>query len=139
MRPSSPNLYTARSGSALAASYHRWVENSAPSPSRLGGFWACLAGGLVLALLLGYLRPIHDPADCPNVTGNASAFADPAWDLYLPLLAFGWLVLVAMEQALPSTWRHRSALAVTLRATLAIGVVIAVSCVVVAPLEAVCR
>jgi hypothetical protein len=141
LRVSSPNLYTAGSGSSLAASYHPSVEKRVSRPSRLGGLWTCLAGGLFLAVLLGYLRPVFDPADCPNAgaNGNASAFTDPAWDLYLPLLVLGWLLLVAIEQALPTTWRHRSALAVTLRATLAIGVVIAVSCVVVAPLEVVCR
>jgi hypothetical protein len=117
------------------------VDHNVPRPSRLGGFWACLTGGLFLAGLLTYLRPVLDPARCPNAgaAGNASAFADPAWDLYLPLLVLGWLLLVAVEQALPMTWRHRGASAVVLRAALAIGVVVAVSCVVVAPLEIVCR
>jgi hypothetical protein len=125
----------------MAASYHRSVDDDGSRPSRLGGLWACLTGGLFLAGLLAYLRPVLDPAGCSNAgaAGNASAFADPAWDLYLPLLVLGWLLVVAIEQALPTTWRHRSASTVMLRAALAIGVVVAVSCIVVAPLEIVCH
>ena len=114
---------------------------TAPPPTPLGGFWACLTGGTLLAAVLLFEHPILDPARCPNAgaAGNASAFADPAWDLYLPLLVLAWLLLVVIEQALPTTWRHRSASAVTLRAALAIATVVAASCVLVVPLETVCR
>jgi hypothetical protein len=113
-------------------------------PSRatpLGGFWAFLAGGVALLIVLIVEQPIVDPARCPNAggAGNASAFADPAWDLYLPMLVLGWLILVALEQVFPTTWRHRSASAVTLRAALALTLVVVASCVLLVPLETVCR
>ena len=106
-------------------------------PTPLGGFWALLLGGLALAATLLYAHP----GACPNAgaAGNASAFADPAWDLRLPLFVLGWLTLVGIEQTLPTTWRHRPGAAVAFRATLAFSVVIAASCALVVPLETVCR
>jgi hypothetical protein len=115
------------------------VVTSRPAP--LGGFWAFLAGGVVMAVVLIYAHPIVDPAQCPNAhaAGNASAFADPAWDLRLPVLMLGWLLLIALEQALPTTWRHRDGPAVALRAALALTTAVAASCFVVLPLEVVCH
>ena len=114
---------------------------TAPRPAPLGGFWALLTGGLVLLGVLAYAHPILDPSRCPNAgaAGNGSAFADPSWDLRLPVLVLGWLALVAVEQALPTTWRHRTAAAVTARAATALSLVVAASCVLVVPLETVCR
>jgi hypothetical protein len=110
-------------------------------PAPLGGFWAFLAGGALLIALLAYAHPIIDPAQCPNAhaAGNASAFADPAWDVRLPVAMLGWLLLVAAEQALPTTWRHRDRAAVALRAALALTIAAGASCFVLLPLETVCR
>ena len=112
-----------------------------PRPTPLGGLWALLLGGLLLVVTLAYAHPTLDPSHCPNAgaAGNASAFADPAWDLRLPLFVVGWLTLVGIEQTLPTTWRHRPGAAVAFRATLAFSVVIAASCALVVPLETVCR
>jgi hypothetical protein len=100
-----------------------------------------LAGGVVVAAVLVYAHPIVDPAHCPNAgaAGNASAFADPAWDLRLPVLMLGWLLLVGVEQVLPTTWRHRDGAAVALRAALALTTAVVASCFVVLPLETVCH
>jgi hypothetical protein len=117
------------------------VTTDAPRPAPLGGFRALLTGGLALTVVLVVQHPIVDPGRCPNAgaAGNASAFADSSWDLYLPVLMLGWLLLVAVEQALPTTWRHRGAAAVTARATSAIVAVLVVCCAVGLPLETVCR
>jgi hypothetical protein len=117
------------------------VDSAVSRPTPLGGFWALLLGGLALAAAMVYAHPIVDPSRCPNAgaAGNASAFADPVWDLRLPLLVLGWIVLVALEQASPTTWRHRNGSVVALRAAFAVSVVIAASCAVVVPLETVCR
>jgi hypothetical protein len=110
-------------------------------PVPLGGFWAFLAGGGALVVVLVWAHPIVDPARCPNAgaAGNASAFADPAWDVRLPVLMVGWLLLIAVEQTLPLTWRHRDRAAVALRAALALTVAVAAVCMVALPLETVCR
>ena len=117
------------------------MDCPASRPTPLGGFWAFLLGGLVLVAAVVYAHPIVDPSDCPNAgaAGNASAFADPSWDLRLPMLVLGWLALVVVEQALPTTWRHRPGWAVAARAALAISVVFAASCLLLVPLETVCR
>jgi hypothetical protein len=117
----------------------RRVDRSRPTP--LGGFWSLLAGGLALAATLLYAHPTVDPAHCPNAgaAGNASAFTDPAWDLRLPLLVLGWLLLTALEQVFPTSWRHRTGSEVAVRATLALAAVVAASCLLVVPLETVCR
>jgi len=110
-------------------------------PTPLGGLWALLLGGLFLIAAVVYARPTLDPAQCSNAgaAGNASSFADPAWDARLPLFVLGWLTLVGIEQTLPTTWRHRPAAVVALRAALAFSVVIVASCALVVPLETVCR
>jgi hypothetical protein len=117
------------------------VDSVASRPALLGGFWAFLVGGLVLVVAVVYAHPIVDPGHCPNAgaAGNASAFADPSWDLRLPMLALGWLALTVVEQALPTTWRHRPGSAVAGRAALAVSVVFAASCLLLVPLETVCR
>jgi hypothetical protein len=110
-------------------------------PTLLGGFWVLLGGGVALLAVLIYAHPVVDAAHCPNAggAGNASAFADPAWDVRLPLLVLGWFVLTLAEQALPTAWRHRPASAAVLRAVLAVSTVVAVSCLLVVPLETVCH
>lgn len=117
------------------------MDSPASRPTPLGGFWAFLLGGLVLVAAVVHAHPIVDPSDCPNAgaAGNASAFADPSWDLRLPMLVLGWLALVVVEQAIPTTWRHRPGWAVATRAALAISVVFAASCLLLVPLETVCR
>jgi hypothetical protein len=117
------------------------VDPAVARPTPLGGFWAFLLGGLALVVTLVVAHPVVDPSRCPNAgaAGNASAFADPSWDVRLPLLVLGWLVLVAIEQTLPTTWRHRTGATVTLRAALAVSVAVAGSCFLVVPLETVCR
>ncbi|MGC4804171.1 hypothetical protein [Micromonospora sp. DT233] len=99
-------------------------------PSRLSGFRACLLGGAVLLALLALLRPITRFEDCPNYggNGNASAFENPAWDLYLTALLFGWALLVVVEQALPVTRRGRGSVDVALRAAGAITLTTIASC-----------
>ena len=110
-------------------------------PAPLGGFWALLAGAATLIAVLVYARPTVDPSRCPNAgaAGNASAFADPAWDVRLPVLVLAWFGLVALEQALPTTWRHRNAVTVTARAALALTAVVVASCALVVPFVSVCR
>ena len=110
-------------------------------PTPLGGFWALLLGGLALTATLIVTHPILDPSRCPNAggAGNASAFTDPSWDVRLPVLALGWIVLVAAEQAFPTSWRHRESPAVALRAAVAISLAIAASCFALVPLLTVCR
>ncbi|GAA0797706.1 hypothetical protein [Spirilliplanes yamanashiensis] len=110
-------------------------------PTRLGGLHALLVGGTLLALLLGWLDPVTDQRDCPNwgASGNASAFADPRWDLGLPLLSLGWILAVAAEQALPATWQHRTGVAVATRATLAVTAAILAACCLNLPPAIACR
>jgi hypothetical protein len=112
-----------------------------PRPTLLGGFWALLSGGLLVAATLLYTHPIVDPSHCPNAgaAGNASAFTDPAWDVRLPVLLLAWLLLIALEQASPTTWRHRTAATVTARAAGALTLAMVASCALAIPLETVCR
>lgn len=99
-------------------------------PFPLGGLWACLVGGVLVTSLLVVLDPITRQQDCPNygASGNASVFANSIWDLYFPLALFGWVALVIVEQALPTTWRHRSRLDLLLRGATAVGVSLIASC-----------
>lgn len=76
------------------------------------------------------LDPITRPEDCPNQTGNASVFSNPAWDLYLPMMALGWVVLIIVEQALPLTRRNRSRIAIAARAATAVVLSLVGSCCV---------
>lgn len=107
----------------------------------MSGLWACIVGGVSLAALVVVLNPIRRPEDCPNygAAGNASAFANEAWDLYLPLLTIGWLALVVVEQVLPVTWRGRRRLDGTVRAAAALVVSATASFCLVLPLVLVCR
>ncbi|NES29698.1 hypothetical protein GCE86_25680 [Micromonospora terminaliae] len=99
-------------------------------PSRLSGFRVCLIGGAFFLALLAVLQPITRFEDCPNYggNGNASAFANPAWDFYLTLLLFGWVFLVVLEQTLSVTRRGRGGVDVALRAAGAITVATVASC-----------
>ncbi|MEU0080463.1 hypothetical protein ABZY58_21390 [Micromonospora tulbaghiae] len=110
-------------------------------PSRLGGFWALLVGGAGIASSLAVLDPIMRFEDCPNygASGNASAFDNPAWDLYFPLLMLGWVVLIAVEQVLPVTWRNRSGADIAVRATSALTLSVSSSCCFVLKVTLVCH
>lgn len=110
-------------------------------PSLLAGFWSLVVGGLALVVVIVTLDPITRQEDCPNygASGNASAFADPVWDLYLPLMAFAWITFVAVEQILPGTRRHRSWGAWVARAAAALVVAVVGSCCLVVSLSIVCR
>ena len=87
------------------------------------------------------LQPVTRFEDCSNygANGNASAFANPAWDLLFPLLTLGWVVLIVMEQVLPVTWRGRTRLDGWLRATVAVSVSIVGSCSLVSSFLVLCR
>ncbi|MFI5934054.1 hypothetical protein [Actinoplanes sp. NPDC051494] len=115
--------------------------DKAPRSSVLSGFWSVLAGAVFLAGLLIWLHPVVDPGECPNLggNGNASAFADPVWDSYLPVLALGWVILVLAEQALPVTWRGRGGAEVAVRGGTAVLGTITLCCCVLVPFLTVCR
>lgn len=99
-------------------------------PSALRGLWSFVVGGAGLVALTVALGPITRPEDCPNYggNGNASAFSNPAWDLYLPILALGWVVLIVLEQALPVTWRDRSRTDIATRAATVVILSLVGSC-----------
>ncbi|MEV6370844.1 hypothetical protein AB0L86_28545 [Micromonospora musae] len=117
------------------------MPDHTPRRSRLSGLWACFVGGALLALLLAILDPITRREDCPNYggNGNASSYANPAWDLYLPLLLLGWMVLIVVEQALPITRRNRDRFDVATRAAAAVGISLVSSCCFILPIQIVCR
>jgi hypothetical protein len=96
----------------------------------LAGFWALLAGGVLLTMLTLALQPITDVRDCSNYggSGNASAFRDGSWDLLYPLLLLGWLLAVVVEQLLPVTWNGRKTGLVVVRALLAVTAALTASC-----------
>ena len=110
-------------------------------PAPLSGLWTFLIGGIGLAALTVTLDPITRREDCPNFggNGNASAFADPAWDLYLPVLALSWVVLIVVEQLLPLTWRNRSRSSVAARAASTIGLSLVGSCCLLPSLMIICH
>lgn len=108
-------------------------------PSPLRGLWSLSVGGLLLAVLLVALDPVTRFEDCPNygASGNASAFTNPAWDLLLPLLAFGWITATIVEQVFPFARRGRADSIV--RAAAAIGISTIVSCCGVGGLLGMCH
>lgn len=110
-------------------------------PSPLAGFFSLIVGGLVFVALIVVLDPVMRYEDCPNylAAGDRSAFANPAWDGYLPLMTVVWLALVAGEQALPVTWRHRHWAFWVARASVAFGSALIASFFLVALLLTVCR
>jgi hypothetical protein len=110
-------------------------------PTRLGGFWTVLVGGGVIALLLTGLDPVMRQEDCPNygAAGNASAFDNPDWDFYFPLVLLGWTALVVVEQVLPVTWRHRAGAALAVRVTSALLLSMSSSCCLFFHLAVVCH
>lgn len=107
----------------------------------LRGFWSFLVGGAALVVLLVALHPVTDRRDCPNYggNGNASVFADPAWDVRLPLLLFGWIVLIGIEQTLPVTTRDVSRPEIAVRAIAAPVLAVVVSCCVFGNLMIMCH
>ncbi|ROP28862.1 hypothetical protein [Couchioplanes caeruleus] len=109
--------------------------------NRYSGLWALFTGGAVLALLLVILQPATTPAECPNygAAGNASPFKDAAWDMWFPLLALGWVVLVLIEQVLPRTRRHRGGASGAARAAGVVMASVAGSCCLVGPFLVMCR
>lgn len=110
-------------------------------PSALGGFWTLIVGGASIVLLLLFLHPVTRPADCPNYggNGNASAFSNPAWDFVLPLTLAGWLVLIAVEQALPATYRGRGRFEVAARAVAALSLAAVGSCFLFLGVATICH
>ncbi|GAB3332738.1 hypothetical protein RMN56_11540 [Micromonospora halotolerans] len=116
------------------------IEDRKP-PSRLSGFRVCLVGGAFFVALLAVLQPITRFEDCPNYggNGNASAFANPAWDFYLTLLLPGWVFLVVLEQTLSVTRRGRGGVDVALRAAGAILVTTIASCCLFVNVAALCH
>jgi hypothetical protein len=110
-------------------------------PSALGGLWALLVGGVAIVGLLLFLQPVTQRAECPNYggNGNASAFANSAWDLYLPLVLLAWVVLIGVEQLLPVTWRGRGGGEIAARAVVAVVVAVVGSCCLFLSLGTVCR
>ena len=117
------------------------VEDDHGRPSPLSGLWACVVGGLLLAALLIVLQPVTRVEDCSNygASGNASAFSNSAWDIGLPLLTAGWMVLIIMEQALPVTWHNRTRLEGWVRAAVAVTASTVAGCCLVGALLGVCR
>ncbi len=121
--------------------YRGPVAHDRARPLPLAGFWTLVVGGLVQVAVIVALAPITRQEDCPNwgASGNASAFADPNWDLYLPLMTLAWVALVAVEQTLPVTRRHRGWEACVVRAAAALVLALVGSCCLVVPLGIVCR
>ena len=111
---------SARSGPLLCG----FVGDDRARPWPLAGFWSLVLGGIVLGAVIVALHPITSQEHCPNygAAGNASAFADPVWDAYLPLMALAWIALVAAEQALPFA-RHHPGRAARAAAALSVAVV----------------
>lgn len=74
------------------------------------------------------LDPVTVVEDCPNygANGNASAFPDRKWDLYLPVLALGWITATIAEQFLPFVRRGPGDSIA--RATAAISIAVFASC-----------
>lgn len=87
--------------------HYRPLTDGGPRPHPLRGFWALIGGGLVITAVIVALDPITRQEDCPNyhAAGNASAFADPVWDLNLTVMGLGWIALTTLEQFLPVTHR----------------------------------
>lgn len=117
------------------------MDDDRGRPSPLSGLWAFVVGGIGLIALTVALNPITRPEDCPNYNagGNASAFSNSAWDLYLPLMALGWLALIVVEQLLPSTRRHRDRVDIVTRAMTALGLALIASCCLLPWLLIVCH
>ncbi|WP_433363546.1 hypothetical protein ACQPZX_32340 [Actinoplanes sp. CA-142083] len=115
--------------------------NDGRRPSALAGFWTLLVGGAAIVLLLLFLHPVTQRTDCPNYggNGNASAFRNPSWDLYFPLVLLAWIVLIAIEQVLPSTWRGRGGLEIAARTAIALVLPTVGSCCLFVTLATVCH
>ncbi|MDI6104074.1 hypothetical protein QLQ12_36335 [Actinoplanes sp. NEAU-A12] len=96
---------------------------------------------MFLAGLILVLDPATGLEECPNYigrgNGDTSAFRDSSWDLYLPVLAFVWIMATIVEQALPFARGSRTDS--TVRATAAVSMSIIVSCCVLGPLIFMCR
>lgn len=101
-----------------------------PSPIPLGGFWALLGGGVVLAMALVAARPATTPQDCSNYggNGNASPFAGSGWGSAVLLMDVVWLALVILEQLTPVAWRHRDRVSAVARAAAAVLTAGSLSC-----------
>jgi hypothetical protein len=89
----------------------------------------------------GVPRPDHRPARLPELggAGNASAFRDERWDLYLPLLCAAWIAAVLIEQFLPPARRGPEGLSRGVRALAAALVTVTASCCGVLPLTLICH
>jgi hypothetical protein len=94
------------------------------------GLWTFVVGGGAIALLLVSLDPVMRYEECPNYggNGNASAFDDPNWDLWFPMVLLTWILLVGVEQMLPVTHRNRSSASVAARGLSVFTSAVVVSC-----------
>ena len=135
------NVHTIFANPAAARSYPHGVTNGDRRASRLSGFWACLTGAAAIALLLLFLDPVLQPEDCPNygANGNASAFHNADWELWFPVVLLSWLALIAAEQALPVTRRHRGGVEVAARGVWAFALALVSSCCLCGSLSVVCH
>jgi hypothetical protein len=100
-----------------------------------------LVGGPVIAAPLLILSPAVSPDDCSNYggNGNASAYADGRSDFLLPGVFLGWIVLIAVEQTLPVTWRGHDRVEVAVRAGFALFLAVTGSCCLYLTLATVCH
>jgi hypothetical protein len=73
--------------------------------------------------------------DCPN----SGAFHDADCDLWFPLVLLGRLALIALEQALPVTRRHRGGVEVAARGVCAFALALVSSCCLFLGLSVVCH
>jgi hypothetical protein len=117
------------------------VNDDQARPSPLSGLWSFVIGGIGLVILTVALDPVTRQQDCPNYggSGNASAFSNPAWEFYLPVLALAWVALILLEQALPFTWRYRSGINMATRAATAVTLSIVASCGLIQQLLLMCH
>ncbi|MFI5910498.1 hypothetical protein [Dactylosporangium sp. NPDC051541] len=96
--------------------------------SVVDGFWAFIVGGIAIASTLRVLDPVTRQQDCPNSTGNASAFDNPDWDGYLVLAVIVWFSAVFLELGLLATSGRRRAVDIALRATCVLTMTVLISC-----------
>jgi hypothetical protein len=135
------NVHTIFANFTAARFYAHRVTNRDRLASWLSGFWACLTGGVGIAVLLVVLDPAMRTESCSNYggNGNASAFGDTDWDLWFPLVLLGWWALIVMEQVLPVTRRQRGGVEVAARGVWALALAVVGSCCLMLKLVTMCH